>query len=798
MPRPFARAGVSLIALALAAPAALSQEDGALVQNEIVVTVQKREQTVQDVPVNVTAYSQETLEQLGVEQFDELAVFVPGLQVQEQSPNNPGFVIRGITSDSGEATQEPRVALFQDGVSIAKSRGSYVELFDIERIEAVKGPQATLFGRGALIGAVSVIQNKADVSDSLFRGKIAAGNYDFFQLDGVANLPLIEDRLAVRVAGVTKEREGFVENTLGGAALNGLGVEAYRLSLGWEPAPDWRVDLIYNHQEDEFPGTAFKSGTFAPPGGTTSPYSPGAFNTFGGIVGGRPLGLQRTVESWTALIDWDINEAMSISAITGWRDFDSSEVFDPDGTALPLFAFAENAYGEQVSQEIRFNHVINDQWSYFAGVSFFSEDGRQEVPLAFDERIVLARIANAITVPAPQPTALLQNPAFTAAILGAFGLGPLAGPVAAQLKPVHLETFTNFGETEAIDLYGDVTFAPNDRWEFAAGLRWTQDDKTSAIQATLPNGGSVLSAVLSGNPAAIGAVLDPTQAPLPIGLFVQPTPGFAKVSRSETFDDLTWRLAARFSLSDSVNLFANYSRGRRPEVLSAAAPGNFSIIPAETVDSFEVGAKGVFLGGNLALDGSVFHYRYENFQTTEFQGAQIVTINAGEAEATGFEVQGDWTPMAGLNVLGTYAFNNAELTTGAREGNKFRLSPEHSLSLALDWTMQAFGGEVFVRPSYTWQSEIFFDDDNDDPALQVRSPAQFSDFAVDDTQVAYGLLNLRVGVDFEAGYRVEAFFNNILDEEYLIDAGNTGDIFGIPTFIRGAPFTFGLSLAADF
>jgi outer membrane receptor protein involved in Fe transport len=143
--------------VAPAAQAQTSAQDAAPAAElgEIVVTAQLREQDPIEVPFALTAYSGEFLSDLGVQEFDQLSAFVPGFLVQNQSPNNAGFVMRGITSDSGAATAEPRVSVFQDGVSISKSRGSYVELFDMERVEVSKGPQSTLYGRGALIGAVT-------------------------------------------------------------------------------------------------------------------------------------------------------------------------------------------------------------------------------------------------------------------------------------------------------------------------------------------------------------------------------------------------------------------------------------------------------------------------------------------------------------------------------------------------------------------------------------------------------------------------------------------------------------------
>ena len=174
------------LALAAAlAPAALAQDNGEeeLRQTTVTVTVQKRAENLRDVPVAVSAVDDELLDDLGLDEFSDVARYVPGFEVQEQSPNNPGFVIRGITSDSGEANIEPRIAIFQDGVSISRSRGSVVELFDLERVEVAKGPQPTLFGRGALIGGVNVIQAKPEFE---FSGEATAGvgNYDEVYLDG--------------------------------------------------------------------------------------------------------------------------------------------------------------------------------------------------------------------------------------------------------------------------------------------------------------------------------------------------------------------------------------------------------------------------------------------------------------------------------------------------------------------------------------------------------------------------------------------------------------------------------------
>jgi outer membrane receptor for Fe3+-dicitrate len=171
-------AGFGAMAAAQEAPAASGAPAEA--GEEVVVTAQLRRQKLVEVPIAVTATTGAALERLGITKFDDLSLIVPGFEVQEQSANNTGFVIRGITSDSGSSQSEPRIAVFQDGVSASRNRGTYMELFDIERVEVARGPQATLFGRGALIGAVNVIQNKADVDGFGGSGALAAGDIDAY------------------------------------------------------------------------------------------------------------------------------------------------------------------------------------------------------------------------------------------------------------------------------------------------------------------------------------------------------------------------------------------------------------------------------------------------------------------------------------------------------------------------------------------------------------------------------------------------------------------------------------------
>ena len=217
----------SLLALLTATPALAQAQDTQAanqppdeqaqgdVGETVVVTAQLREQRPVEVPFALTTYSGRFLEDLNIQEFEDLARFTPGFAVQNQSPNNPAISIRGITVDSGFSYFEPRVSIYQDGVSIAKPRGAYVELFDIERVEISKGPQSTLYGRGALIGAVNIVQAKPKLDDTFGMVRGEFGNLDYWLGEAMLNAA-VSPTVGLRVSGRYKTRDGYVDSLLPG------------------------------------------------------------------------------------------------------------------------------------------------------------------------------------------------------------------------------------------------------------------------------------------------------------------------------------------------------------------------------------------------------------------------------------------------------------------------------------------------------------------------------------------------------------------------------------------------------
>ncbi len=436
----------------------------------LTVTSQKRVQEVQGIPAAVSSYEGDFLDDIGVQQFDRFSDYVPGLQVQIQSPNNPGFVVRGITSDDGDARVQPRVSVCQNGVSISKSRGSVVELYDLERVEVLKGPQGTLFGRAAQIGAVNIIQHRAENTQSLrIEGGIGNENERYFT--GHVNAPIVENQLFLRVASLYNRRDGVVSNKTGDA-LNGKETFASRGSLRWLPTDGTVVDVVANYQRDTPPGTSFKSGSFPPPAGTTDPNAAAAMGP-DPVLEDSDLFLDRTVWDVTLLVDQALSSDVTLNSTTAYREFDSLERFDADGTAAPALQFDEDAEGKQFSQEVRVTYESTGRFSGFGGANFFWKDGSQRVPLRTDERSFAALL---------DPDVPLVNGNGQPTLVSAIPNPETGGQI--PLKESHQEAYTNYGTTTAAEVFLDGTVDVTETLSVTAGLRGTFEDITGEYEVT--------------------------------------------------------------------------------------------------------------------------------------------------------------------------------------------------------------------------------------------------------------------------------------------------------------------------
>ncbi|THG40576.1 TonB-dependent receptor [Sphingomonas olei] len=788
--------GVVATLLACSSTAALAQAQVPGDDGDIVVTAQKVEQRIEDVPLAVTAVTQERMREIGVNSLAEVALFVPGLRVQEQSANNPGFVIRGITSDSGSSQQGARVTLYYNGVDISRSRGAYQDLFDLERLEVVKGPQATLFGTAAAIGAVSIVSAKPQPG---FSGELLAsyGNYDRAQVSGFLNAG--NDTLAARLAFAYKYRDGYVRNIAGDPDvpnqnqgrvdqddLNGQDQRGIRGSLRWTPSDAVTADLVLTYDGQRNPGTAFKSRVFAPTGGQTGDFgyaelSGSPFSQE--VLGKRKLGLDRDVYDANLTINVDVAPGVTFTTVNGYRRFNALETFDADGGPAWYLEFAEDAKGDQWSHEGRFNFTGERYRASFGWNAFF-ENGYQRVPFSTEEGTY---IACSIAAPYAQVRAALNAAGLPTGTncIAPNGTIPAAQATqilsrgAATVVPYSSE-FTNYGNNDTYSVFADATWIPTDALEVTAGARVLIEDRQSGYSAIQPN--SVLLAPLGVRTSLLGTV----------------GTGGAKFVAERSFAAVLPRVNALYRVTNDLNVFATVSKGRRSPVVqlgSAAGPAGaipaLQIVPEETVWNYEAGIK----AGSRTLSGtlSVFYQTYDDFQVsvTDPDG-RVTTQSAGTANNLGVELEGTWRPTRFLSVFGSFGYIDGGISdkplpgggTNAFAGNRFRLQPEviaaggASLRLPL-----ADGVTFYATPSASYQSKVFFE-------LPNREEI---------SQDGYTLVNVRAGVEFADGrYRIGGFARNLTNKRYLIDAGNTGGTFGTPTYIAGEPRFYGIELYGRF
>lgn len=763
------KSGLIAILLATVSATAVHAQDAqqqqeALGGSDIIVTSQKFEQKLRDVPITITAVTQETMKRLGVDDLDEVAAYVPGLNIQEQSANNPGIVIRGITSDSGSAQQAARVTLYYNGVDISRSRGAYQAVYDVDRIEVVKGPQATLFGTASTVGAVSIISAKPKPG---VEGEVTAGygNYNAYLAGGHLNVG--NDVIAARIAGEFKKRDGYVKNlstTQGDLyAQNQLGLRA---SLRYTPTSALTIDLVGTYDRQRNSGTAFVSKRFATSQGPGDPF--GAANLSGSpfskqVLGSDKLGLTRDVYDVNLTARYDLGEGWSFTTVNGYRSFSSLEVFDADGSAAWWLEFAEGAYGSQLSHESRFAYA-NDHFRTSFGWNVFHENNRQEVPFSTEEGIYLQCAANLIPG--------LGCISSTGVVTAAQATSILTKGAATQIP--YSSIFTNKGINDQYSMFGEATWMPSHKLELTAGLRAMIEQRKSGFVSVAP------ASVLSKAP------LIPGQTTTKGTLWSQ-----------DSFQAFLPRFNALYRVNDALNLYATISKGRRsPVVNQGAAPVVASVIPEETVWNYEGGAKlsrGMFNGSI-----GVYYQKYRNFQISRTvtdandpSGRPVgtsITESAGTASNLGFEAEGQLRPTNWLTVFGNVGFIDGGIdntkANGIYANNRFRLQPR--TQWAAGFTVDApvgNGVRVFATPSVTYRSKIFFEIPNKEAISQTK----------------YTLVNLKAGLSFAEGkYEIAGYVRNAFNEKYLLDAGNTGGAFNDPTYIPGEPRFYGVQLTGRF
>ncbi|MCY1721511.1 TonB-dependent receptor [Prolixibacteraceae bacterium Z1-6] len=729
------------------------------------VNSQKREQQILDVPTAITSVNENRLTGSNITELSQLSEFVPGLYIREQGANRPTFAIRGLTSDEVSPSAQPRVSVYFNNVPINRASAASLELYDMDRVEVLKGPQNTLFGRSAMAGAVHY---NSKMPGNEFKGTITAGLGDWGQKEirGVLNVPVIEDKLAVRAAGIYNYHDGYIKNTFGGD-LMGKNTVAGRFSAKYRPAYNHKVDLVLNYQKDDTPGIAFMSQQF--------PNTEGVTDIFSGVASheqGENLGTGKEIFDATLSYKYYVNEHTYWSSITSYRKTDASSRWDGDGTAAAAIDMAEFSGSSQFYQEIRGNFSQKSRLNGSLGASYWREKADQTYWFSPNEQDLVHLFSpdNSNLVDAGgQPVSIPVIPSY---------IPELDTTIYIPLPGSHQEENYSKATNSSAEAFIDVSYQLT-RKVFASGsVRAVYDRYKLGNEASFSGGSASVLGEYTGNVPNLFFTVNDWQ----------------EITKNTL--SFTWRGGLKYRFNEYGNVFANYSRGRRPTVLQFTSTGEKEVLDAEILDNFELGFKASFFD-RVFFDAIGFYQLYKNFQTSawvadpESGEFNYKVKDGGKATSYGAEANLQVAIIKQLDFFANYAWLKAEFDstdvdglTQEYAGNTFRLAPEHSFTVGVNARVNIVPTiQLFVNPSYSYKTDLFFEDANT-PGLE---------------QETYGLLNINGGLALdEPNVILSVWATNVLDQQYVSSAGNTGSLFGVPTFVPGARRMVGTKLTWNF
>jgi iron complex outermembrane receptor protein len=799
------------------------------VLEEVVVTAQRREQVLQDVPITVQVVSNDLLDDIAAEDMNDLNGFVPGLVVSGDSPTQPKFQIRGIqTSDFGVGT-DPAVGVYVDGVYSARSGASLLAFNDIERIEVLKGPQGTLFGRNSAAGAVSIVTRQpADQFDALL--KLRVGDNDKQRVEGMVNLPFGDD-VALRVNGVWNQSDGWIEDATTGKGLNPEDNWATRAALKWDVTDSTSATLTWDHDEiDQLArpaiGLIARDSAMRPELGqiafdpeavedSRAPYPPEAsayLNPLKAKVHNDVVGNEesRKLDGLTLFIDHEFAWA-DFRSTTAWRTFETVNREDEDGTNWPTLYFdtANIEDNESLYQEFKFSGQ-SDRFDWVAGVSYYKEDAKQASDtFAYTEGIdtALWNLGKAGVIdPIATPDGTLFN--FTSAVLAANNLP------ATLLGYGWRETMYNEGSFEAAALFGDVIWHATDRLNLTFGLRYTHDSKEfswlngareapelDATLAALEEMGFFAEFPIPPQAYQFDLVFD-TNVYDEAGNVIATYEG-QKLTNRNSWDDLSPRFVIDYEIAPRVMAFGSLTKGYKAGGYNSVEVN--SKFDNEDVWSLEGGIKTASTDLNLVFNASTFYYVYYDKQAitlipaSEENPVARYLVDTSDEEAWGVEAEARWQPLEALTLSANVAFIDATYKDKVtREGVDLSGEPtgEPRLSAALGasyvWSLGSYG-LLDLSAQHAYRGESRCNKDSQQQGECTISPNFEVGEATNSTDVRLAWSSL------DDSWGVAAFVTNLFDNQYVTGVNNlTRDTFGTPFASISEPRMWGVELRKSF
>ena len=827
------------LVLAFGAMPALAQAQ----LDEIIVTATKRATNLQDVPLAVSAISADMLEERGIVNTSDLMGTMPNFQVTSAyGETQPNFSIRGVSvaNEFNASTASP-IGVYVDEVyqSFRASHGQ--QLYDLERVEILRGPQGTLYGRNTTGGAVNFITRAPSLGEDNGTFTLGVSRYDTVKVQGAVEKTFADGKAGIRIAGTLSEGDGYIFNPIDGKDYGSTDNKAGRISFRFNPTDQLDIKLKLYGARSNPRQLAYGYGYL---GGETNAFGYSRNHLGDNEIEADSAGRYYTRSEGASLsVNYDISDTLSLTSITGYDEGHYINApFDCDGSPIAICTLRYDSKSYNFNQDLRLNYD-GDRLKAIGGVTYGKDKiithnqpdffgalrplllnaglpgGYNNAAIAVGSslRIIPAFALNPALTPADagfcDPVVINPNGYFDArtliafqadiAINGAAGPGPVQAACAAAgappFSPILGEQYYTI-ERPSYAVYGEVEYAVTDKLGLTIGLRYTNDE------SNLLNASTYIYDLAGTTPVAnlipYSQTYDPNLAPL------------------ELLNDtkkLTGRVILDYKFTDDIMGYASFNRGYRSGTYNALAYQDISqlyFVEPEEVDAYEAGLKMRLFDNSVQLNLAGFYYDYKNQQLQQVVGLTSFLRNA-DGELYGAEAELSWQIQdnlrldAGFGLLHTeYKGNTIDTNDPSSvsiniDGNPFTNAPEVSGNIGLAWTAYEEGDRrLTLSGEAQYQGKYYFDpfkDYGQDPCDQpiAGSTVLLATAGITCGNPAYWLLNARASFDVNEKINLSVWAKNIADKNYNVYGLNINGA-ALDYFFRGMPRTYGAQLSYKF
>jgi iron complex outermembrane recepter protein len=723
---------VALTLLPMAAtPLAAQAQDSQIQLEEVIVTARKRAESIQDIPVSVTALGAE-LERSTLQSLQDVQAYAPNVTITKSGQGNGAVVsIRGISFQDPDKSMESPVAIILDGVNLGIIAGGLLSNFDMERIEVLRGPQGTLFGKNTTAGALNVIRT-APTKEFGAKVKVGAGSWDKQQIQAVLNTPLTENG-GLKIYANKDKHDGYLENDVIGKDVGVLDYQQLGATVAFDIGENFNLSFTAERIEDDSDAGAsnnisgIATGELSclfsldpSPGGlaanSNAPVGSGCAeldkNSDEDHVSSDQNFSSATTDFSNLTMNWQINDSWSLTSITGYMSKEEEMLLDYDASQVDFLSITTSHEYEQFSQEVRVTGDLTDDIKLTTGLYYWDSEYDQ-----FQESFHLW-----------------------------YYLGFNALPVSDVTSPL-----SGSGTNESTAIFASMDWQLTDKLMLNLGARYTQEERTLRTQV----------------PGFYSQMLD-----------LMIVPDGPEQDFKEDWNEFSPRIAVQYTINDDLMVYSSFSSGFKSGGFFARTQNVDDIrsFDPEYVDTYEIGMKSEWLENRIRFNATAFYSDYEDKQeedVVDLGGGNVTTTvyNAADATITGLELEltaqitASLSGFINLGFLDTefHDFDVVDLTTGQPVNQDhliLRNAPEQTVGLGLDYVAAVSFGDFGAHYNYQWRDEH-------EANLKNAERGHID---------AGGFHNASVDLSFAENYRISVYGRNLSDERFTraIPIGITG------------------------